>query len=139
MKKFFLVSLLLVCSHLNASELEVINYSKDNPDRTKDYFLFADSKDNYSVKYWQVDLLKNWSGKGDIKISIDEAIDIAYRFLKKSKSQLGVSEVSLRPAFSREGPILWYYSVELAYLPYAFDSEKVKVVVLTSGRVLLPK
>jgi len=77
-----------------------------------------------------------WDGKGGPSLPIGKAIDIAFKYFDKSKLELGVKDVEFKPAFSREGTIIWYYLVTLTTLPYKFNSDEFEIVVLLSCDLL---
>ena len=138
-RKLFVVFGLLMMPIVEAvEEQKVINFSKESPDKKKDFFLFADENGSYFVRYWQVDSTASWTGEGEVNMSVKQAVDTSYQYLGFSREQWGIAEVTLRPAFNFSNTIIWYYIVELTELPYKFAAKTEKVVVLTSGEVVLP-
>ncbi|WP_318468322.1 hypothetical protein [Photobacterium leiognathi] len=141
MKKGYILALVLAlpCSVTAAKENKVISYSSKSRVDQEQFFLIGTQEGSYSVKSWQFDMEKaTWDGKGEPKLAIGKAIDKAYNYFNKTESELGVKEVEFRPAFSREGTIIWYYRVTLTTLPYKFNSDEFEIVVLLSGELLEP-
>ena len=138
MRCFFGLILMFVFSVGHANDLKVIEYSQETRQGEEYFFLYGTSKGNYIVKSWQFDIDDSWDGEGEPRLSIGQAIERTYEYFGKSKSELGIQEVMLRPAFSKQDSVIWFYHVTLITLPYEFGAEKHEVVVLTSGEVLLP-
>jgi hypothetical protein len=139
MKKSYILALSLLCFLAGANENEVINYSNEYREGQEYFFLIGTQEGSYTIRSWQFDMENAaWNGNGEPKLAIGEAIDKAYKYFNKTESELGVKEVEFRPAFSKEGTIIWYYLVTLTPLPYAFDSEEFEIAVLLSGEVLTP-
>lgn len=140
MKKSFILAILLFCSLATANENKIINYSSESRNAQEQFFLIGTQEGSYSIKSWQFDMKKaSWDGKGEPKLPIGKAIDKAYKYFTKTELELGVKEIEFRPAFSREGTIIWYYLVTLTTLPYKFNSDEFEIVVLLSGDLLTPK
>lgn len=134
---FIILGLLVMPIVEAVEEQKVISFSKDNPDKKKDFFLFADANGTYFLRHWQIEPTASWNGEGNVNLSIKQAVDKSYQYLERSSEQWGIAEVTFRPAFNYSGTIIWYYIVELAELPYKFGAKTEKVVVLTSGEVVL--
>ncbi|MBH0059453.1 hypothetical protein I6F65_21200 [Pseudoalteromonas sp. SWXJZ94C] len=137
MKKGFILAVSLFCSLATANENKVINYSSESRSGQEQFFLTGTQEGSYTIKSWQFDMEKaTWDGKGEPKLAIGKAIDQAYKYFNKTELELGVKEVEFKPAFSREGTIIWYYLVTLTTLPYKFNSDEFEIVVLLSGEIL---
>lgn len=137
MKKGFILAISLFCSLATANENKVINYSSESRTGQEQFFLIGTQEGSYTVKSWQFDMEKaTWNGKGEPNLSIGKAIDKAYKHFNKTELELGVKEIEFKPAFSREGTIIWYYLVTLTTLPYKFNSDEFEIVVLLSGEFL---
>ena len=139
MNKGFILALSLICSVAAANENKVISYSSESQEGQEHFFLIGTQEGSYTIKSWQFDIEKaTWDGKGEPKLTIGKAIDKAYKYFNKTESDLGVKEVQFKPAFSREGTVIWYYLVTLTTLPYKFNSDEFEIVVLLSGELLEP-
>ncbi|MEW6992506.1 hypothetical protein AADZ91_17710 [Colwelliaceae bacterium 6441] len=135
---FIILGLLVMPVVEAAEEQKVINFSKESPDKKKDFFLFANEHGSYFLRHWQIDTAASWTGEGEVNMSVKQAVDTSYQYLGFNRVHWGIAEVTLRPAFNFSNTIIWYYIVELTKLPYKFGAETKKVVVLTSGEVVLP-
>jgi hypothetical protein len=139
MKKGFILALSIICSVAAANENKVIGYSSDSQADEENFFLISTQEGSYTIKSWQFDMENaTWDGKGEPRLAIGEAVNKAYKYFEKAESNLGVKEVELKPAFSREGTVIWYYLVTLTTLPYKFNSDEFEIVVLQSGELLEP-
>lgn len=138
MRHIIILVLALFCSLSNAGDSKVISKTSEVKDGEEYFYLYGTGAGNYIVKSWQFDFDKKWDGTGEPDLSIGEAITKAYDYFGRSKQELGINEVSFRPAFSKQGSIIWFYHVELTTLPYRFGADKYEVVILTSGEIVTP-
>jgi hypothetical protein len=138
MTKILAVILFLTSSIISASELKVIQFTDQIKENDESFFLYGTTAGNYVVRSSQVDMEKLWDGKGEPNISLGTAIEKAYQYFDKSTDELGVKQVTFRPAFSKKGTVIWFYHVTLTVLPYSFNAKEFEVSVLTSGEVLPP-
>lgn len=137
MIKYLVFLLMFVSLSAFADQLKILKYSKTSKPNEESFFLIATDKGSFLVKSWQFNKEKGWSGKGEPKISVNEAIKTAEKF-HKNKTNLGVKEVRLRSAMSKQKSTVWFYIVTLAELPASFNSKEFDLVILTSGQVVLP-
>lgn len=117
---------------------KTISFTKDQEHNEELFYLFGTSAGNYIVKSWQFDLDGHWNAKGEPSLTLGQAVTKAYRYFNKTDKELGIKEVSFRPAFSKQGSIIWFYYVELTTLPYQCGGRTVEIVVLSSGELVLP-
>lgn len=140
MMKFYIFALSFFCSIALAQENKVIHYSSESIEGQEHFFLIGTQKGSYTVKSWQFDMNKStWDGNGEPSLSIGDAVSSAYSYFNKTTTELGVKDVQFKPAFSREGTVIWYYLVTLTTLPYQFDSDEFEIAVLLSGELLEAK
>jgi hypothetical protein len=138
MRKLVFLMLVFFFLPVNAGDFKLITHTKEIKDGEEYFFLYGTSAGNYLVKSWQFDLKNNWDGNGEPNLSIGMAVAKTYDYFNKSKQELGIKEVSFRPAFSKQGSTVWFYHVELTTLPYKFGADTSEAVILTSGEIVLP-
>lgn len=139
MIKIFLLAFAFLCAGVTANEQNIISYTDESREGQERFFLIATQNGSYTLKSWQFDIeMATWDGNEEPRLSIFSAIEKAKNYFSKTDSVLGVKDVQFRPAFSREGSIVWYYLVTLTTLPYEYDSVEFETVVLLSGEVLEP-
>ncbi|WP_334022384.1 hypothetical protein [Alteromonas sp. S015] len=132
-------------SYANDGLIVIEKESKDGKKREDFFYLIGTQSRgkpaNFTLWRNQFKVEKNWDGKGNPKLTIDNAVSKAKEFYKE-EGELQLIELELRLGYSVDSDI-WYYLIGLAK-PSDITSRGVegdnvyRVVVLTSGEVLPP-
>lgn len=127
-------------------ELIVIQKESKDGKKREDYFYLIGTQSrgkpaNFTLWRNQFDFDKTWDGKGNPKLTIDNAVLKAKEFYK-SEGALQLIELELRLGYSFDSNV-WYYLISLAkssdMTERGVESDNIyRVVVLTSGEVLPP-
>jgi len=145
-----LISLMFLLSLPSISyakdELIVIPKESKEGKKREDYFYLIGTKSrgkpaNFTLWRNQFDFDKNWSGKGNPELTINNAVSKAREFYK-SEGELQLVELELRLGYSFDSNV-WYYLISLAKASditvRGVENDNIyRVVVLTSGEVLPP-
>ena len=140
--------LIILVSNVVVSEEKLIIIKKESREGKKRedfYYLIGTQSRGKSANFtlWrnQFNESKKWDGKGNPKLTINDAVLKAREFYK-NEAELKLVELELRLGYSIDSN-LWYYLISLAkpndFTLRGVESENIyTVVVLTSGEVLPP-
>jgi hypothetical protein len=148
--------LLLLISFIFLLALPSISYAKDEliviqkeskeGKKREDYFYLIGTQSrgkpaNFTLWRNQFNFDKNWDGKGNPELTIDNVALKAKEFYK-AEGELQLIELELRLGYSFDSNV-WYYLISLAkasdITARGVESDNIyRVVVLTSGEVLPP-
>jgi hypothetical protein len=148
--------LLLLISFIFLLALPSISYAKDEliviqkeskeGKKREDYFYLIGTQSrgkpaNFTLWRNQFNFDKNWDGKGNPELTIDNVALKAKEFYK-AEGELQLIELELRLGYSFDSNV-WYYLISLAktsdITARGVESNNIyRVVVLTSGEVLPP-
>jgi hypothetical protein len=127
-------------------ELIVIQKESKEGKKREDYFYLIGTQSrgkpaNFTLWRNQFNFDKNWDGKGNPELTIDNVALKAKEFYK-AEGELQLIELELRLGYSFDSNV-WYYLISLAkasdITARGVESDNIyRVVVLTSGEVLPP-
>jgi hypothetical protein len=127
-------------------ELIVIQKESKEGKKREDYFYLIGTQSrgkpaNFTLWRNQFNFDKNWDGKGNPELTIDNVALKAKEFYK-AEGELQLIELELRLGYSFDSNV-WYYLISLAkasdITAGGVESDNIyRVVVLTSGEVLPP-
>ncbi len=127
-------------------ELIVIQKESKDGKKREDFFYLIGTHSrgqpaNFTLWRNQFNVEKNWDGKGNPKLTIDNAVSKAKEFYQ-GEGELQLIELELRLGYSFDSNV-WYYLISLAkpsdITTRGVEGDNVyRVVVLTSGEVLPP-
>lgn len=142
----FMFLLALPSAAYAKDELIVIQKESSDGKQREDYFYLIGTQSrgkraNFTLWRNQFDFDKAWDGKGNPKLTIENAVLKAKEFYK-SEGAIQLIGLELRLGYSFDSSV-WYYLISLAkasdITERGVESDKIyRVVVLTSGEVLPP-